>query len=64
VWFGALELGRVLVGVEPGAQVLLAVEPVDGAVFAGGALRAEDFDPEIAGELARGRDDALEELAG
>jgi len=55
VWRGALEPSRVLFGVEPGAQVLGAVEAVDGAVFAGGcSLRSEDLDPEMAGELARG----------
>ena len=60
VWLGALEPGGVLVGVEPGAQVLGAVEPVDGAVFAGGgALRPEHLDPEMAGELARRGDDPL-----
>ena len=63
VWFGALEPGGVLVGVEPGAQVLAAVEPIDGAVFARRcALRAEDLDPEMAGELARRGDDPLQKL--
>ena len=40
-WLGSFEPGGVLVGVEPGAQMLGAVEAIDGAVFAGGrALRA------------------------
>ena len=52
MWLGALEPGGVLVGVEPGAQVLGVVESVDGPVFAGGcAPRPEDLDAEMAGEL-------------
>jgi hypothetical protein len=62
VWLGALEPGRVLVGVQPRAQVLLAIEPGDGAVLAGCVLRAEDLDPEMTWEPARRRDDALQKL--
>jgi hypothetical protein len=43
--------------------VLLAVEPIDGAVLAARALRAKDLDPEMAGELARRRDDALQDCS-
>ena len=51
VWLGTLQPGGVLVGVEPRAQMLGAVEPVDGPVLAAGcALRPEDLDPEMAGE--------------
>src|SRR5829696_1945349 len=42
--------------------MLLAVEPIDSAIFARRALRAENLDTEMAGELARRGDDALEEL--
>ena len=44
VWLGALEPGRVLGGVQPSAQVLLAVEPVDGSVLAACVRRAEYLD--------------------
>ena len=63
VWLGALQPCCVLVGIEPGAEVLRGVESVDGPVFAGGcALGPEDLDAEMARELAGDGDDPLEEL--
>ena len=60
---GALEPGGVLIGVEPGAQVLDGVEPVDDAVLASGrVLGAEHLDAQVARKPGRGRDDALKEL--
>ena len=52
----------VLGGVQPSAQVLFAVEPVDGSVLAARARRAEYLDPEMAREPAGRGDDALEKL--
>jgi hypothetical protein len=60
VWLGALEPGCALLGVEPGLQLLGAVEAVDGPVLAGWGLRPEDLDAEMTGERARRGDDALE----
>src|SRR4030095_4670833 len=63
VWLGKLQQGRVLVGVEPGPQVLGGVKAVHGAVLARAcALWAENLDAEVTGELARRGDDPSEEL--
>ena len=58
----ALEPCGVLIGVQPRAQVLGGVEPVDRAIFAGARVPgSEDLDAEMAGVRARRGDDPGEE---
>ena len=60
---GAFDPRGALVGVEPGAQVLAGVEPVDDPVLAcRGGPGAEHLDAEVAGKPAGGSDDSLQEL--
>ena len=42
VWLGALEPGGALLGVEPAAQMLSVVEPVDGPVLAASPARGRN----------------------
>jgi hypothetical protein len=58
----ALEPGGALVRVEPRAQVLAGVKPVDDSVLAPGrGVGAEHLDAQVARKPARRRDDALQE---